>query len=463
MREPGVFLRGRIVAVRAGALRIAAEAECTMDESENRTAPHVPQRALSRRSLLRTLCGIAATPWWPAAMHAARADADGGPVEIAGVVTVYRKNSHADVLLTKILEGWRNDGGPGPQLRLKSLYVDQFPEGDLAKDLARKHDVHLAESIREALTLGSGDLAVQGVLSIAEHGDYPENAVGQHLYPRRRFFEQIADVFEDSERVVPVFSDKHLGPVWSDALWMYNRARELSIPFMAGSSLPVTYRIPDESVPWAAKLNEIVGVGYGGIESYGFHALELLQAFAERRAGGETGVAWCECLRGRNLWNAVESGHVSGALLKRALDVTPTRRGRSPRQATSDDAALFRFEYRDGLRASVFMLSGYALGFGVACDFADRQEPLAVHAELREEPHYPHFAWLLKAIERMMRSGRPTYPVERTLLTSGLLDRLMWSRAEGGRRRETPELAIAYRPVDYPHAPRPALQAETET
>src|SRR5688572_18052457 len=95
---------------------------------------------------------------------------------VAAVVTEYRRNSHADVIVGKILEGFRQDGGPGPALRLAALYTDQVPKADLSRDLAKKHGFLIARSIEEAITLGGDKVAVEGVLSIGEHGTYPYTA-----------------------------------------------------------------------------------------------------------------------------------------------------------------------------------------------------------------------------------------------------------------------------------------------
>uniref|UniRef100_A0A7C4QTX3 Uncharacterized protein n=1 Tax=Schlesneria paludicola TaxID=360056 RepID=A0A7C4QTX3_9PLAN len=378
------------------------------------------------------------------------------PKAVAAIITVYRPGSHADVLIGKILEGWRQDGGPGPALRVASMYVEQFPPQDLSRALSRKHGVPLCDSIEQALTLGTDRLAVEGVISIGEHGDYPWNEKEQHLYPRRRFFEEITRVFEKHDRVVPVFNDKHLGPAWEDAKWMYDRARELRVPFMAGSSLPVSFRTPEITVPMGCEIEAAVGIGYSGLDVYGSHALDCLQCLVERRRGAETGVKWVQFLHGADLWNAVDSGVVRQDVLDAAYAVVPKLNDRGMR--ADDQAALFLFEYADGLLAEQFMFQTVGRT-AVALKLKGQRQPLATSFEERTMPSYPHFAYLLKAIERMMHAGRPSYPVERVLLTSGILDRALTSRLLRGEKLQTPELAITYQPVDYPHAPRPDLLA----
>ncbi|MFO0843646.1 MAG: hypothetical protein U0797_14825 [Gemmataceae bacterium] len=380
------------------------------------------------------------------------------PKTVAAVITVYCKGSHADVLVGKILEGWKQDGGPGPALKLAAMYVDQFPADDMARGLAARYKVPIFDTVEKALTLGGDRVAVDGVISIGEHGDYPWNDKGQHLYPRRRFFEQITAALEKGKRVVPVFNDKHLGPAWADAKWMYDRARALNLPFMAGSSLPLTFRSPDLPVPLGGEIEAAVGIGYSGLDIYGSHALECYQCLVERRRGGEQGVRSVQCLQGEAMWKAVDAGAVPKDVLEAALAAVPHRGGTEMRK--DEGASLFQFQYIDGFPGAVLMLPRSAGGTAVALRVKGKPKPVATRFEERTEPRHPHFAYLLKAIERMIHTGRASYPVERTLLTSGVLDRALTSLAQGQKKLTTPELAIRYRPVDYPHAPRPELTSD---
>jgi hypothetical protein len=383
---------------------------------------------------------------------------------IAGIVTEYRRHSHADVILGKILEGYFHDGQDMPQLRLVSLFVDQFPGNDMSRDLARKHNFTIYDTIEGAVTLGRKEVGVDGVIVIGEHGKYATNARGQILYPRRRFFEAVTGVFARYRRAVPVFSDKHLAANWQDARWMYDRARELFVPFMAGSSLPVTWRRPALRLPRGADMTEAVAVGFGPFEAYGFHALEALQCLVERRRGGEVGVRRVQCLQGEEMWRAMDRGDFSREVLDAAAALVPTHAQGNYRAATAKNAesGVFLIEYCDNFKAAVAMLNGWVGegqgdggGFTCAARIRGRQRPVATQFFLQQPDPFAHFSYLLRAIEAMMITGHASYPVERTLLTTGILDAVMTSKAEKNRAVDTPHLDIRYTPNDWPFAMDP--------
>lgn len=367
------------------------------------------------------------------------------PIKIAAITTEYRRFSHADVIITKFLKGFPTDGGLLPaRVQIASLYVDQFPANDLSRHYATQFNLPIYPSIAKALTLGGDRLAVDGVLLIGEHGDYAWNEKEQHLYPRKPFMEQICGVFATSGRAVPIFNDKHLSYNWHDAQWMTARAAHLGAPLMAGSSLPVGWRTPWLEHALETPIQEALAIGYAGLDSYGFHALETLQCMIERRVGGESGVAAVTCLEGEAVWQAAAEGLWPRDLAEAAVAAIQTKPDGPLETRFGKKPALFLLEHRDGFRSTVLMSTGQEesiQSFAYAARVAKTVHACEVH--LPGDPH-AHFSYLSLNVEEMFLTGKPTWPVERTLLTTGVLEAALDSRYQGQRRLATPHLDVTY-------------------
>lgn len=366
---------------------------------------------------------------------------------VAGVVTEYRENAHADVILGRLLETDTLDNkGPRVPLKLVSLFTDQVPPNDLSRALAREHGFTITQSAADAVLAPSRDpQGLHGILLIAEHGDYPRSPSGQTIYPKRRLFAEIVAALERTGRVVPLFIDKHLADNWEDAKWIYDVAREKNVPLMAGSSLPVAWRCPPADVHNEQPLEEITAVSYGALDAYGFHALEIVQCLAEQRAGGETGVRAVRCLTGDAVWHAGRDGVYSRALLLDCLERLQNAPdlAERPLEERVAEPVLFHIVYRDGLRANVLILNGAVGQWAAAWRYASGATEATLFWVQEERP-FMHFSNLLAGITRMVHTGQPAWPVQRTLLTSGMLDALHVSKQHGGRWEETPHLEFAY-------------------
>lgn len=417
----------------------------------------------SRREFLATLgaasfhCAVGATSAdEPKSIHARPPRlSKQGRKPLAVLCTVYRPMSHAYHIAGRFIHGYVPRGSfHVPKHFVASLYADQFPKDDLAKETTRDFDIRLAPTIADALTLGTDRLAVDGVLLIAEHGDYPLNNKGQIEYPRFEFFEQVVSVFRKTGQSVPVFNDKHLSISWDKARKMCNWAQEMKFPLMAGSSLPVTWRRPELELPLESPVEDALMAAYGPIEVYGCHALEALQAMVERRKGGETGVKAVTCLVGDAVWKAGDEGRWSWDLLDAALARSETvnpgdiRRNVGPisvgaRPKTPPIA--FLVEYADGLRGTALLLNGHIQDFCFAAKLKGASKPVSCMFYLPMPPGARFFDGQVLAIERLLEDRASPYPVERTLLTTGILATGMECHHQGDKRLETPELTLRYR------------------
>ncbi len=431
--------------------------------------------AMSRRTFLAKSCAAGAA----AAAAATTANAQSPRhhqqrKKLAIVTTVWRFGTHAQHMGDRFLVGYPQCGQwHEPGLEVVSLYVDQTPDDDQSRQRAEEFGFKIYPSIAAALRRGGDQLAVDAVLIIGEHGDYPRNELGQVLYPRYKLFRQVADVFRTEGRSTPVFNDKHLSWKWEWAREMVDTSRELGFPLLAGSSLPVTWRMPAVEMPLGAEPEEMMCVAFGGIDSYDFHALEVIQCMAERRRGGETGVAWVEALRGEAVWRAADAGswqaggwdpRLFEACLCRSQTLSSPRTGFGHRKPLRDDLprlaadpVAYRFEYTDGAKATMLLMNGLVRDFTFAARLRGDDQPLSALFYLPPNPNVAYSAELMSKVEQMFLSGSAPWPVERTLLTSGVLAAAMKSLGSGQKRIETPHLAVRYQP---PRASQFAQAAE---
>ncbi|HEV3142878.1 MAG TPA: hypothetical protein VGZ47_03225 [Gemmataceae bacterium] len=377
--------------------------------------------------------------------------------KLAVVTTAYHYLSHAYHVCSRFLNGYLRQGNYHyPDFAIAGMYVEQQKANDLSRELSRKHGFALAESVAEALVLGKDTLAIDGVLLIGEHGDYPYNAKLQKLYPRYELFQKIVEVFRKTGKSVPVFCDKHLSYDRTKAAEMAATSRKLGFPLMAGSSLPITWRKPELELPLGVKFEQALVATRGEIEIYGFHGLEALQCMVERRAGAETGVKAVTCLEGDAAWKAGDDGIWSWDLLDEAVSRTPSRNNGDIRENCRQfnppagrptylkGPIAFVIEYRDGFRATVLIINGHIDDTIFAAKLADQKKPVSTLFFLPPPPGAAFLEALAIRIEDFLSSGKPPFPVERTLLTGGILDCVLESRQKGHMRLETPELEIMY-------------------
>ena len=406
---------------------------------------------LTRRAFLQTTAVAAA------------ASPQARPKRIAIIATIYRLQSHAQHMGDRFLVGYPYGGvWHHPNMKVVSLYVDQKPEGDLSGARAREFGFEVYPTVAEALRCGGKELAVDAVLIIAEHGNYPRNDKGQILYPRYEFFQQTAEVFEKDHRAVPVYNDKHLSYSFEKAKAMVDTARRLRFPMLAGSSIPVTWRLPSIDLPLACEIEDALMVGEGGSDAMDFHALEGLQCMVERRRGGETGVKAVQLLEGDAVWKAGEDGRYSKELLTAALSRSDTPLGLTVTDGRTQDLvatgelpklvknpAAYFVEYQDGLKATMLMLDGAIKDF----NFAARLKGAGIQSTqflLTPDPNVTYSACLMHKAAQMFETGVAPYPVERTLLVSGMLEACLTSKQQNHARLETPHLQVSYKPPQQP-------------
>src|SRR5450432_167108 len=170
---------------------------------------------------------------------------------IAVIGPIYTNLSQVQQIADRFLVGYPYRGSwRHPDMKVVSLYIHQKAEGDLSQERAREFGFQVFTSVAQALRCGGGKLAVDAVLIAAGHGDRAPN----------EFFKAFVDVFEQEGRSVPVYNDMRLSSGFEKTAWMVDQSKRLRFPLLAGSPLPVTWRLPELELPIGCEIEEALTI-----------------------------------------------------------------------------------------------------------------------------------------------------------------------------------------------------------
>jgi hypothetical protein len=369
---------------------------------------------------------------------------------VAAVYTSFTHRSHAHVILENFLHPYLFNGQhTDPNVDVVSFYADQQPSDDMTPTTAKRFNIPVFKTIEGALCLGGKKLAVDAVLSIGEHGNYPRNELGQMMYPRKQFFDKIVAVMKQSNRFVPMFNDKHLSYRWDWALEMMATAKRHGIPMMAGSSVPLAQRRPNLELPAGAAMEEAVSIHGGPLESYDFHGLEVLQSIVKSRKGGESGISKVEFLDGNAVWRAARAGRWPRALAEAAMDAELGKDRPPLERIPNGRHHALLLTYKDGLKATMLKIGYSSMRWNFACRLKGNPKIQATSFYVGPWRNRCLFKALSHAIQHHFIHGRAPYPAERTLLVTGILEAAMRAHARQGTAIKTPHLGFGYEATDF--------------
>ena len=146
------------------------------------------------------------------------------------------------------------------------------------------------------------------------------------------------------------------------------------------------------------------------------------------------------------------------AALCRSHTLKPARAGfndtfptLSEMQNLVKDPVAYNYEHADGLKCTMLLMSGLVRDFNFAAYVDGQRRPWSTQMYLPmpdgRTTLASFFSPLVNNMEKMFLTGRAAYPVERTLLTTGLTAAGVESLYRNQARYETPHLNIRYQPT----------------
>jgi hypothetical protein len=363
------------------------------------------------------------------------------PRHIAFVLEDFALQTPAQQLLDRFLLGYRRAG------------VFHKIEG-VRLTAARAGNFESSPAVSELLSARSTETALQltDLPAAAREADalviVPKNDAPAPAEP------VISAALNHAKRGAACFVFGALATNFAAARTLSALAAARQITLAAGTTLPVTWRLPQVDLPTGARVDEALIVVQGPSPLAQLHALDGLLPVLERRAGGERGVRQVKFLSGRELWRAGDRREWSWPLLSAALSRSDSPQGDTildgrtqdlvglgqvPKLATNPRGWVL--EHADGVRTALLALDGVVADYNFAVRLADGSN-LSAQLFRAPVPAQEHYSLLAATLDDFFRTGTPPWPASRSLLTAGLLDACRQAAAQPGVRLPTPELSF---------------------
>ena len=239
-------------------------------------------------------------------------------------------------------------------MEVVSVYIHQLDASVLGQKVCKAKNIPIFKTVNEAVALSGKELAVDGIVIVAEHGNYPTDLKGHWLLPCWWIYQQVIKVFEQSKRLVLYLTTSTSPTTGDDAKWMFDKSRELNFSLTGGSSIPTYFRKPEIELAIDTPIKNSIVVGNTADEGAIFHCIDVLQAFVDRHKGGETGVKAVQSVRGPETWAWVERNAWAGNLLEAVRKEFDLKLGDLQERRNPNVCVV---EYNDGSKAVVFLSS----------------------------------------------------------------------------------------------------------
>jgi hypothetical protein len=358
---------------------------------------------------------------------------------LAVIAEEFAPGTPAQQLLDRFLLGYPRDGEfyrAAEELSIRLYITGGRGNPDVARRV-QDHGLVWTDELEHAVTLATAMILVPRSVGAETNNEFIRKTLAAAKTPARCFVHGT------------------LGDSLTAAQAHARLAQAGRVPLLTGSAVGVTWHLPELEIPQDTRFEQALIITQGASPGAEFDGLDGLLPILARRRGGETGMRSVQFFEGAGLWQASKDGLWRESLLAAAISRSDSPQGDPVKDGRTQDLVglglvpkLARnprgwiLEHRDGLRSIILVLDGVIADYNFAVQTIDGTL-FSAQIFRPPKPRQDQYSRLAVVLEDFFRAGTPPWPIERGLLTAGLLEAMAKAAAQPSTRIETPELTTS--------------------